>query len=261
MIAGLIVVGLGGLVLGSFLTVVIDRVPRGEPLVGPRSHCPQCGTPVRWRPSLALLGWLRPRRRCAACAMATRWRYPLVEVVTAVLLVAVTVRLQDLRQLAAAPAFAYFTALGVALAAIDLQTRRLPDALVLPSYPVLAALLGAAAIGQGDGWALARAVMGGAVLFAFFLTIVLIRPTGMGFGDVKLAGLVGAVLAYLSWPALVVGAFAGLLLGAVVGVALIVSGRGGRTTLLPFGPFLVAGALLGLFVADPVAAWYATLLA
>lgn len=260
MIAGLVLVGLGGLAVGSFLTVVIHRVPRGEPLLTPRSYCPRCDTPIRWWHTVPLLGWLVLRGRCAACGAAIGRQYPLVEVVTALLLVAVTVRLQDLRLLAAVPAFLYVTAVGVALAVIDLQTRRLPNALVLPSYPVLAGLLAVAAAWQGDWWAFARAVIGGAVLFAFFFAVAFLNPAGMGFGDVKLAGLLGAVLAYLSWPALAVGAFAGLLLGAIVGVALLASGRCGRTTALPFGPFLAAGALLGLFVAEPVAAWYATLL-
>jgi leader peptidase (prepilin peptidase)/N-methyltransferase len=183
-----------------------------------------------------------------------------VEAATALLFVAVTVRLHAHGQLAAVPAFLFFTALGVALALIDLETKRLPNALVLPSYPVLAVLLAGAAWWQGDGWAFARAVIGGAALYAFFFAVVFIHPAGMGFGDVKLAGLVGAVLAYLSWGTLIVGAFAGFLLGSIVGVALIASGRGGRKTAVAFGPFMVAGVLLGIFVADPIATWYAGLL-
>jgi leader peptidase (prepilin peptidase)/N-methyltransferase len=259
-VLGLVFVGLTGLAVGSFLNVVIHRLPRGESLVSPPSHCPRCATPIRPWHNVPLLGWLVLRGRCAACGVPISPRYPLVEATTALLYVAVTVRLDALGQLAAVPAFLYFTALGIALALIDLATKRLPDRLVLPSYPVLAVLLGVAAAWQGDWWSFARAAIGGAVLYAFFFAVVFIYPAGMGFGDVKLAGLVGALLAYLSWATLVVGAFAGFLLGSIVGVVLILSGRGGRKTALPFGPFMVAGALLGVFVADAVAGWYIGLL-
>jgi leader peptidase (prepilin peptidase)/N-methyltransferase len=104
-------------------------------------------------------------------------------------------------------------------------------------------------------------VVGGLALYAFFFAVVLIHPAGMGFGDVKLAGLVGGVLTYLSWSTLIVGAFAGFLLGSLAGLVLIATGRGGGKTAMPFGPFMVAGALLAVFVAGPVAEWYGGLLA
>jgi leader peptidase (prepilin peptidase)/N-methyltransferase len=94
------------------------------------------------------------------------------------------------------------------------------------------------------------------VLFGFFFTLAFIYPAGMGFGDVRLAGLVGGVLGYLSWSYWVIGSFAGFFLGAVVGIGLIAVRRGGRRTAVPFGPFMVAGALLALFVAAPLADWY-----
>jgi leader peptidase (prepilin peptidase) / N-methyltransferase len=177
-----------------------------------------------------------------------------------VVFVVLALELDDLGLLSALPAYLYFGAVGLALALIDLNHRRLPDALVLPSYPVLAVLLAASAWYQDDWWSLARAAIGAAVLFAFFFTVAFIYPAGMGFGDVKLSGIVGAVLAYLSWSTLVIGAFLGFLLGALVGIVLIGLGRGGRKTAVPFGPFMIAGALVAIFVAPTIATWYADLL-
>ena len=260
-VLGLVFVGLLGLAVGSFLTVVAYRVPRGESVVSPGSRCPSCNAPVRPRHNVPVLGWLLLRGRCASCGSAISARYLFVEAGTALLFVAVTARLLALDRPGAIPALLVFTAVGIALSLIDLQTRRLPNAIVLPSYPVLVVLLAAGAWWDGDWWAFVRALIGGAALYAFFFAIAFIHPAGMGFGDVKLAGLVGGVLAYLSWATLVIGAFAGFLLGSVVGVALIALRRGGRKTAIPFGPFLVAGSLLGVFVAAPIADWYGGLLA
>jgi leader peptidase (prepilin peptidase)/N-methyltransferase len=249
-----------GLVIGSFLNVVIYRVPRGESVVRPGSHCPACGTPIEARHNVPIFGWLALRGRCAACRAPISARYPIVELLTGLLFVVVAWRLVRLDLGSAVPAWLYFTATGVALAAIDLELRRLPTAIIAPSYVVLGVLLGLSAVWQHDGWSFVRAVIGAVVLFGFFALVVVVYPAGMGFGDVRLAGLVGGVLAYLSWASLLIGAFAGFLIGAVVGVALIVAGRGGRKTAVPFGPFMIAGALLALFVAEPIAHWYVDLL-
>lgn len=249
----LVVVGVFGLAVGSFLNVVVHRVPRGESVARPPSACPKCGGRIRTRHNVPVLGWLVLRGRCADCAAPISGRYPLVEAATAVLFVAVAWRVADP---ATVPAYLYFTAVGIALALIDLDTRRLPNVLVLPSYPVLAVLLTVSAVVRDDWGALARAGVGGAGLFAFYLLLVLAYPAGIGWGDVKLAGLIGAVLAHLSWSTFVVGAFGGFVLGAVVGVAVMAAGRGGRKTALPFGPFMIAAALLALFVGDPVGAFY-----
>jgi leader peptidase (prepilin peptidase)/N-methyltransferase len=249
-----------GLVVGSFLNVVVHRVPRRESLVSPGSCCPRCGTPIRARHNIPVLGWLILRGRCADCSAPISVRYPLVEAGTGLLFAALAWRLDRLDLLSALPAYLWFGAAGVALALIDLELRRLPNAITFPSYPVLAVLLTASAAWQHDWWSLARAGIGAVALFGFYLLLVLLYPAGMGWGDVKLAGVLGGVLAYLSWSALLVGAFGGFLLGAVVGVAVMATGRGGRKTALPFGPFMIAGALLAIFLADPIATWYAGLL-
>ncbi len=249
-------VGLVGLAVGSFLNVVVYRVPRGESLLHPGSHCPSCEHPIRERHNVPVLGWLILRGRCADCGARISPRYPLVELGTGVAFVLVAARLHQLGLGSAAPAWLWFTAAGIALALIDLDTHRLPNAIVLPSYPVLAVLLAGSAAYQHDWWSLGRAAIGGALLFAFYGTLRVLKPAAMGFGDVKLAGLVGAVLGYLSWWTLVFGAFFGFLLGAVLGVALIAVGRAGRKTQVPFGPFMIAGALLALFVAAPLSGLY-----
>ncbi len=245
-----------GLAMGSFLNVVIHRVPRGESLLRPGSRCPSCGTPIRPWHNVPVVSWVVLRGRCSACGQRIAVWYPLVELATSLLFVAVTLRLSNLDLLSALPAYAYFVAIGVALTVIDLQVRRLPNAIVLPSYPVVAVLLAVSAAIEGDWWALVRALIGGAVLFAFFFALAYFYPAGMGFGDVKLAGIVGAVLAYLSWSALIIGAFAGFLIGAVAGLTLMAIKRAGRKTAIPFGPSMIAGALVAIFAAQPIAQFY-----
>ncbi|MBV9820872.1 MAG: prepilin peptidase [Actinobacteria bacterium] len=252
----LVAVSVLGLAIGSFLNVVIHRVPAGQSLVTPASRCPHCDAPIRARHNVPVLGWLVLRGRCADCAAPISARYPLVELLTGAAFLAVTWRLADLDRLAGLPAWLYFTAIAVALAAIDLDCHRLPNAIVLPSYPVLAVLLAGAALWQRDYAALIRVAVGGAALFAGYLALALAYPKGMGFGDVKLAGLVGAVLGYLGWAELVIGALAAFVLGGVVGIAVIASRRGTGKTALPFGPFMLAAAGLALYLARPIADAY-----
>lgn len=248
--------GLLGLAIGSFLNVVIYRVPVGESVVSPPSRCPSCGAQIRNRHNVPVLGWVILRGRCFDCQAPISPRYPLVEALSAALFVLVTLRIVGLHLAAALPAYLYLAAAGLALALIDFDHRRLPDKIVLPSYPVLVVLLTIASVSTHDWWALARSGIGSAALFAFYFAIAFAYPAGMGFGDVKLAGLLGGALAYLSWPALAVGAFGAFLLGAIGGVAVLASGRGGRKTAIPFGPVMIAAAILAIFVAGPIADGY-----
>jgi leader peptidase (prepilin peptidase) / N-methyltransferase len=255
-----VMAGLLGLAIGSFLNVVIYRLPVGESVIRPASRCPACGSEIHNRHNIPVLGWLILRGRCFACKAPISPRYPLVEALTGVLFAAVTLRIVDLDVTPALPAYLYLVAAGVALAAIDLDHHRLPDKIVLPSYAVVAVLLTVASASTHDWWALARAGIGTTAQFAFYLAIVLAYPAGMGFGDVKLAGVLGGLLAYLSWSALAVGAFAGFALGAVVGVAAMTVRRADRKTAIPFGPFMIAGAVLAIFVATPIADAYLRLI-
>ncbi|GAA1770919.1 prepilin peptidase [Luedemannella helvata] len=260
MIVLLVVITLLGLAVGSFLNVVIHRVPRGESVVSPPSRCPACAAPIRPWHNVPVVSWLALRGRCAGCGTRISVRYPLVELATGGVFAALAVRLAATDQLGAVPAMAYFAALGIALAMIDIDVRRLPNALVLPSYPVVALLLVAASAVHGDWSALGRAGLGAAALFAFFLAVALLYPGGMGMGDVKLAGLLGGVLAYLSWSTVIIGTFTGFLLGALLGVAVMLVRRGERRTAVPFGPFMIAGGLLAVFAAAPLADLYLSML-
>jgi leader peptidase (prepilin peptidase)/N-methyltransferase len=252
----LCVVGLLGLAVGSFLNVVIYRIPRGESLIRPGSHCTRCGAGIRNRHNIPVVGWLLLRGRCADCTAAISAWYPLVEVGTAALFVAVAARFGWSWEL---PAYLYLAAVAVALAAIDLDTMRLPDKIVLPSYAVALLLLVPAAIAAHSAHAATRGLIAAAVLYAFYW-ILAILPRGMGGGDVKLAPLLGLYLGWLGWSSVAVGAFAGFLLGGVVGIALIATRRAGRKTRVAFGPYMLAGAFLAVFAATPIAHWYTSLL-
>jgi leader peptidase (prepilin peptidase) / N-methyltransferase len=249
----LVAAALLGLVVGSFVNVVIHRLPRGESLLRPRSCCPRCGVAIgAWR-NVPVLSWLILRGRCGGCAGSISVRYPLVELATAVLFGAVTARFGLVPAL---PAYLYLAAVAVALAMIDIDVHRLPDRIVLPSYAVAGLLLAPAVAAGGDWWAAGRALAAMAALWCGFFLVATAYPGGMGFGDVKLAGLLGLFLGWLGWGSVLVGTFAGFFFGAVVGVVLMAMGRAGRRSPVPFGPFLLAGALLAVFAADPLAAWY-----
>jgi leader peptidase (prepilin peptidase)/N-methyltransferase len=249
------IVALLGLAVGSFLNVVIHRVPRGESLVRPGSHCPRCDAAVRSRHNVPVLGWLLLRGRCADCATPISVRYPLVEAGTAALFVAVAARFGPSWAL---PAYLYLAAIAIALALIDLDVMRLPNAIVLPSYLVAAALLVPAAL-LGDGATpILRGLAAAALLWVLYRGLA--HFGGMGGGDVKLAPLLGFYLGWLGWGQVAVGAFAAFLLGGVVGVALMATRLAGRKSRIPFGPYMLAGAFLAVFAAAPIAGWYTSLL-
>ena len=242
-----------GLLVGSFLNVVIHRVPHRESIVTPRSRCPGCARQLGLAENVPVFSWLAQHGRCRGCHRGISIRYPIVETLTGVVFALLAVRIGLAPEL---PAFIYLGAVGVALAAIDLDVKRLPNAIVLPSYGVAAVLLGAAAIAHADATNLMRAVFGMAALFGGYYLLAVIVPGGMGFGDVKLAGVLGLYLGWLGWTELVVGAFAGFLLGGLAGLALMAAGRANRKSHLPFGPFMLLGALLAILAARPLAQAY-----
>jgi leader peptidase (prepilin peptidase)/N-methyltransferase len=245
-----------GLLIGSFLNVVVHRVPAGLSVVSPPSACPGCGSAIRPRDNVPVVGWLLLRGRCRDCGTSISPRYPLVELGCAVLFALVAVRFGPDTAL---PAYLYLAAVGLALALIDIDTHRLPNALTYPSYPVALVLLGTAAATHSGSGSLVRALIGGAVMFAFYVLLVLAYPAGMGLGDVKLSGVLGLYLGWLGYGVLAVGLFLGFLLGGVFGVALIASGKGGRKSKVPFGPFMLAGALVAVLVGQRLADAYVDL--
>jgi leader peptidase (prepilin peptidase)/N-methyltransferase len=248
------IAGLLGLAVGSFLNVVIHRVPRGESLARPGSHCPHCGNAVRNRHNIPVLGWLLLRGRCADCKAPISARYPLVEAGTAALFIAVAAKFGWSWEL---PAYLYLAAVSIALAAIDLDVYRLPDQIVLPSYSV-ALLLFVPAMITMDGWdAAARALLAAGVMWLLFQ---LIGFFGMGGGDIKLAPLLGLYLGWLGWGAVAVGLFAAFLLGGFAGTLLLALRAARRKSRIPFGPYMLAGAFVAVFAASPIADWYTHLL-
>ncbi|MEK6309086.1 MAG: prepilin peptidase [Curtobacterium sp.] len=270
MIAAIPVTVLGavlGLVVGSFLNVVVHRVPAGLSVVAPASSCPRCGHDIRARDNVPVVSWVLLRGRCRDCSTRISARYPLVESATAVLFFLVVVGLgpalveaRDGFAAAAATAqlvaMLYLMATSVALTLIDLDVHRLPNALVLPAYPVIAVLLAASSALDGDWPALLRGLIGLVVLGGAYLVLAVAVPGGMGLGDVKLAGVLGLVLAYLGWGPLAVGAFGAFVLGGSFAIGLMVLGRAKRGSGIPFGPWMLGGAWLGVFLGRTLADGY-----
>lgn len=270
MLTGVIIVftGLLGLVIGSFLNVVVFRVPAGVSLTR-ASQCPACDAPVRPWQNVPVVSWLALRGRCASCGERISARYPLVELATGLAFVAVILTLLDTDAFGAAEtmrqpvafvlialAFLYLASISVALVLIDIDTHRLPNAIVLPSYPVILVLLGAACVFGAPWESLLRAAIAGVVLYAFYFILRVVRPDGMGGGDVKLAGVLGIALGWIGWGALVVGAFAAFVLGGLFGIVLMLVRRAGRKTAIPFGPWMITGAWVGIVAGEQLAQWY-----
>jgi leader peptidase (prepilin peptidase)/N-methyltransferase len=246
MIVAVAFAGVMGLVVGSFLNVVIHRLPRGESLVTPRSRCPGCETQIAARDNIPVLSWLLLRGRCRHCGTRISARYSLVEALTAVLFVAVVLVEGADRDVWLGLAF---VTLLVPVTAIDLDERIIPNRLLAPAAVVALALLVALRSGDLVEHLIAAAAAGG-----FLLVAVLAHPRGMGMGDVKLAGVMGLYLGRAVGPAMLVA----LVSGTVVGLAIIVrkGAKEGRKTAVPFGPVLALGGLVGLFAGSEIVDWY-----
>jgi leader peptidase (prepilin peptidase)/N-methyltransferase len=250
--------GVLGLAIGSFLNVVIYRVPRQESIVSPGSHCPKCNTALRAWQNVPVLSWLVLRGRCHVCHARISARYPLVELGTGLLFAAIAARFGLSLEL---PAYLYLGAIGVALAMIDFDVRRMPDSIVLPSYVVTVLLLMPAGAQRLDLAGAERALYGMVALLCLYFALAMAYPNGLGFGDVKLAGLIGIYLGWLSWAALFITAIGGLLIAAVGGTVAVATKHATRNLAVPLGPCLVGAAVLSLFVAAPLSNWYGSLIA
>lgn len=241
--------GLLGLLVGSFLNVVIHRVPEGMSLVRPPSACPACGHPIRPYDNVPVLSWLVLRGRCRDCDVPISARYPAVELATGALFVLVG------RQFHAdgfLPAALALSAGGVALFMIDLDRQRLPFA-VTGVVAVLVALALALDVLVGSGAFRASALVSAAVWLGVYGGVWLLTGgRGMGLGDVALAPVLGLALGWLGWGPSLAGLLGGFVIGALVGVALMLAGRAGRRSRVPHGPFMLAGAALGMFLGQPL---------
>lgn len=262
-----ILLGGFGLLIGSFLNVVAYRVPLKRSIVSPPSACPTCGTPIRSRDNIPVLSWVLLRGKCHSCQSPISVRYPIVELGTGLFFAAVALWFgvstastsAVIAGVVALLAFLFLAAISVVLGLIDLDTHTLPNRIVLPSYVVGITLLGASSLLAGDYGQLLRAGIGMAALWLAYLAMALAYPGGMGFGDVKLAGVLGLYLAWLGWGTLIVGAFAAFLLGGLFAMGLLIARKAGRKSGIPFGPWMLLGCWVGIFFGDSIAAGYLAL--
>jgi leader peptidase (prepilin peptidase)/N-methyltransferase len=243
-----------GACIGSFLNVVIHRLPRGESLVSPRSRCPSCQRTLAWYENLPIVSWLGLRGRCRTCRAGISLRYPLIELMTGLAAVALYARLGfSLHFLAAF----YFACTLLAIAYIDLDFQIIPDVLSLSG---LAVGLAAAPLLHPGTWldalgrAAAGALLGGGILFAVAWTYE--RATGrvgMGGGDIKLLAMVGA---FLGWQGVLLTLLLGSLVGSAIGIAIMLARGADAKLAIPFGPFLSIGAFVALFWGGAIVSWY-----
>jgi len=226
-------------------------VPRKESVVAPRSRCPRCGAEIRNRDNVPIFSYLWLRGRCRSCGERISVRYPVLEALTAVAFAGTAAVYASIYLIVMLCAFC---AVMLVVAAIDLEHRVIPNRITYPAFPVFALAIGVGwAVGQelSPGYALAGALAYGGVFFV----IALIAPRGLGMGDVKLTGLIGLVMGSLGLRYVGVAAGSAILLGGVAGLVALAAGRG-RKTMMPFGPFLSAGALVAVFWGERIADWY-----
>jgi leader peptidase (prepilin peptidase)/N-methyltransferase len=239
-----------GLVVGSFMTVAVHRMPKGESVVSPRSRCPSCGAEIGARDNIPVLSWLLLRGRCRRCGARISVEYPLLELATAGLVVLAAVRYPNPWQ---AVLVGGLLALMPAIALIDLRHRIIPNRLMYPSlvlFPVLIVL--ARVIGEAADPARAGI---GLLLYGGILFLVAVVSRGMGMGDVKLAALIGLVLGSLGLRFVGVAAGGAVLLGGLGGLVALAMGRG-RKSAIPFGPYLAVGAVVAGLWGEEIASWY-----
>jgi len=238
--------GLVGLALGSFLNVVITRLPRGEPLWGGRSRCPQCRSPLRWYDNIPLCSYAWLRGRCRSCGAAIPWRYPLVELAGGIMALALWHAFPDQLLLLAYAPFGFAL---IALSAIDLEHRLLPDAVTIPG--IILGLLLSLVLPQLSFPEAAAGALAGAGLFYGVAWVYekWAGRCGLGGGDVKMLAMIGAFLGVGALPLVIlISAGLGVLAGLVQVLAQGPGARGQwRTISLPYGPFLAAGAGCYLF--------------
>jgi leader peptidase (prepilin peptidase)/N-methyltransferase len=241
-----ILAGAVGLAVGSFLNVVVHRLPQRESLVRPASRCPSCGTPIRPYDNVPVVSWLLLRGRCRSCGERIPVRYPLVEAGTGALYAAVVLAADADRD--AWLGLALVTVL-VPVVFIDIEHRIIPNRIMLP-----AAIAAPVIVAVTRPEQLVEHLIAGAAACGFLLVAALAYPRGMGMGDVKLAGVLGLYLG----RSVAVAMMAALLTGTLVGAAVMARKgvREGRKTAVPFGPFLALGGLIGLFAGPPIIEWY-----
>jgi len=241
--------GVLGLAVGSFLNVVVWRVPRKESVVRPRSHCPSCDTQLAGRDNVPVVSWLALRGRCRTCSTGISVRYPLLELCCAALFALTAVRFG---LSAALPAYLVLAASAIALSAIDLEHRLLPNKIMFPTAYALLVLLLLAALAEGEPQRIVWAAIGGVGSFALFFALHFIAPGGMAYGDVRFSFVLGMAVGWVGLGLVPFFLFVAFLTSAVTGVVYaVVTGKGLKAS-IPFGPFLAVGAELAIFVGRPL---------
>jgi leader peptidase (prepilin peptidase)/N-methyltransferase len=245
-----------GLIFGSFLTVVVYRVPRGESVVRPRSRCPRCGSEIRAIDNIPVVSYVVLRGRCRHCGARVSPEYPLIELATGILFGAAAAVHRDLF---VAVLVALFLALMLAVALIDARWRIVPNRIVYPALLVALGVLitGHLAAAPVDA---VRGLIGLAVYAGPLFLVALVLPQGMGMGDVKLAALIGLVLGSLGLAYVAVAAGFGIVVGGLGAVVAMAVFRLGRKQHIPFGPFLAGGAAAAALAGRPIADLYLSLL-
>lgn len=248
--AVVVLAGVLGLVIGSFLTVVAHRVPAGLSIVRPGSACPVCGTPITALGNIPLFSYVLQRGRCRACSARIPLRYPLLEAATAAGFAVTAARYGAALELAA---LCVFIAALLVLSVIDLEHLRLPTPIIAVAAALGALLLSARAVQIHDGRGLARAALAALGVGGAFLVLQRALPRALGRGDVRLATLCAFFLGWLGLRILAVSFLAAFIAGGLVGVGLLAAGRAKAKSRLPFGPFLAFGGLLGVLAGAPLA--------
>jgi leader peptidase (prepilin peptidase)/N-methyltransferase len=234
-----------GLVIGSFLNVVIARLPEGRSVWRPRSACPGCGEPIAWYDNIPVLSFAVLRGRCRGCAMAIPWRYPIVEAATGATFGLAYLRLGQTPDFVVAAAF---LAMLIAITAIDLSHQIIPDVITLPG--IVAGVVANLVTGRVT-WL--ESLLGIAVGGGIFFVIIIASRGGMGGGDMKLGAMFGA---FLGWKLGLLAMLLGVLAGGVTALCLLLLGRKGRKEAIPFGPFLALGGAITLLWGEKLLAWY-----
>ena len=242
----IVVVVVAGLVIGSFLTVVVDRVPRGESVNAPPSRCGSCGLRLGPLDLVPVFSWLALRGKCRRCRAPIGIDPIVIELTNATLYVLMAIRFEDMR--AAIPAYCILMSVLLAQTAIDLKTKRLPREITYTGMVLGAVALTVAAVVIEEPERIWMMVLGAVIALAAMWLIYTLSRGGMGDGDVRLAPLLGMYLGWLNPGMVLPGLFFGFIAGAVVGVAMMALDRAGRRTAVPFGPFLALGTVVAIFV-------------
>ena len=239
-----------GLCVGSFLNVVIARLPAGRSVVRPGSACPRCGREIAWYDNVPVASYVLLRARCRACHASISWRYPAIELTCAALFALAYLYFGKSPRLVGA---LILLATLLAITWIDLDHQIIPDVLSIPGA-IVGLLLSIVPGGIGLKDAIVGAVVGGGV---FILIIVgsslIIGQPGMGIGDVKLGAMIGA---FLGWKLVLLSILLSVLIGGPLAATLLATGRKARKDPVPFGPFLALGGMISLFWGDALLAWY-----